>query len=269
MNDTVAITRTLRRCALGAGEILLDYFGGLTNPRQKESPSSIVCDADLAAEAFILKQLQKTFPDHGIISEESGRIMGKSEYTWVVDPLDGTSNFVARLPWFGVLMGVLRGTTPIAAVMYRPTEKVLYSAEAGGGARRNGKPVRVSAETNLKNVLCAFGFDPAAAKRNRHDVELLFRVSQAVRNVRTTNSLVDFCYTLEGGFGACINLKTKIWDIVPISLILPEAGGKFTDLDGRKISFRLDDRVCEREYKVLGANRPLHSILVKLIRSGR
>ena len=263
--DVEAFSQSLRFCALGAGRILLRYFGGVNHPRQKESPSSIVCDADFAAEEFILKHLRKNFPDHGIISEESGRTIGSSEYTWVVDPLDGTSNFVAGLPWFGVLIGVLRGAVPVAAVMYLPTERVLYSAESGRGARRNGEPIRISAETKLKNILCAFGFDPTAGAGSRNSVELLFRVSRAVRNVRNTNSLVDFCYTVEGHLGACINLKTKIWDIVPISLILPEAGGRFTDLEGNEINFRLDERVTEREFKILGANPHLHSRLVNLI----
>ena len=124
--------------------------------------------------------------------------------------------------------------------------------------------MRVTAELDLQKVLCAFGFDPAPVRRSRRSVELLFRVAAAVRNTRTTNSLVDFCYTVDGRFGGCINLKTKIWDIAPVALILPEAGGKFTHLDGGQIVFELDARGMSRDYVILGASAALHAKLAAL-----
>jgi myo-inositol-1(or 4)-monophosphatase len=262
--------RILVACLRGAGRILLGYFGRVTHPRKKESASSIVCDADLAAEEYVLRCLQREFPDHNIISEESGGTFRDSDYTWVIDPLDGTSNFVAGLPWFGVQIGLLKGSQPILAGMYLPIERTFYTAEAGGGAERNGAKVQVSSEKKLENVLCAFGFDPAPARRDRERIELLFRVSQGVRNTRATNSLVDFCFTIDGRLGGCINLKTKIWDIVPASLILPEAGGKFTNLTGKPIQFQLDAQAPEREYAVLGASPMLHAqLLRRMWRRGR
>jgi fructose-1,6-bisphosphatase/inositol monophosphatase family enzyme len=92
---------------------------------------------------------------------------------------------------------------------------------------------------------------------------MLRRVSAGVRNIRTTNSLIDFCYTLEGRFGGCVNLNTKIWDIVPVSVMLPEAGGRFTDLKGKKITF-LASRP-EHSYAVLGASQALHSQIRALL----
>jgi myo-inositol-1(or 4)-monophosphatase len=254
------------QCVLGAGKILLRYFGRVTNPREKEHQSSVVCDADLASEEYLLKRIAAWFPGHNVISEEAGRSWRAGEYTWVIDPLDGTSNFVAGLPWFGVQLGVLHGSKPVLAVMYLPVEGLLYLARSGQGARRNGKRIQVTPELDLKKVLCAFGFDPAPAKRDRKRIGLLFAVSRAVRNTRATNSLVDFCCTADGRLGGCINLKTKIWDIVPISVILPEAGGLFTDLKGQEIVFQLDSSAPEREYAVLGASRHLHSKLAALTR---
>jgi fructose-1,6-bisphosphatase/inositol monophosphatase family enzyme len=98
---------------------------------------------------------------------------------------------------------------------------------------------------------------------------LLFRISNAVRNTRATNSLVDFCYTVDGRFGGCINLKTKIWDIAPVALILPEAGGKFTYLDGKQIVFDLGERATQRNYAILGASAGLHAKLAALTCSSR
>ena len=255
---------TLLECVRMGGEVLRGYFGKLVHPRQKEAASSVVCDADLDSEKRILRHIQARFPGHNTIAEESGRMWHGSDYTWVIDPLDGTSNFVSGIPWFGVQIALLRGTEPILAAMYLPLEDTLYFAEAGNGACRHGKKVRVTAEPDLQRVLCAFGFDPAPVRRTRSSVELLFRVAAAVRNTRATNSLVDFCYTVDGRFGGCINLKTKIWDIAPVALILPEAGGKFTHLDGRPIVFELDARGINKDYQILGGSARLHAKLAAL-----
>jgi myo-inositol-1(or 4)-monophosphatase len=258
------IKRTLIEVVQTAGKILLQYFGRIVSVRQKEHPSSVVCDADVAAEKYIVQQIRTRFPKDSIIAEESGYCCGSSDYTWVIDPLDGTSNFVAVIPWFGVQIGVLRKSSPVAAAIYVPTEEALYFAELGHGVFRNRKRVTVTAERKLKNVLCAFGFDPTAnRRRGRENTELLRRVSGGVRNIRATNSLIDFCYAMEGRFGGCINLNTKIWDIVPVSLMLPEAGGKLTDLKGSKIQFRLDE--IDHSYAVLGASRALHPQLRALV----
>jgi len=256
----------LLQCVRIGGEVLRGYFGKLVHPRQKEAASSIVCDADLDSEKRILRHIQARFPGHNTIAEESGRVWRGSEYTWVIDPLDGTSNFVSGIPWFGVQIALLRGLEPILGAMYLPLEDTLYFAEAGHGAYRNGKKVRVTAEPDLPRVLCAFGFDPAPVRRSRRNVELLFRVAAAVRNTRTTNSLVDFCYTVDGRLGGCINLKTRIWDIAPVALILPEAGGKFTYLDGSRIVFDLDAQGINRNYMILGGSARLHAKLAALTR---
>ena len=252
---------------LEAGAILLRHFGRVRNVRQKENPTSVVCEADLASERHIVRRIRARFPEDSIIAEESGYRCGLSDLTWVIDPLDGTSNFVAGIPWFGVQLGVLRNAAPIFAAMYLPVENVLYHAEAGGGAYKNGKRVSVTSETRLRNVLCAFGFDARAKQeRRRAQAELLMRVAGGVRNTRATNSLLDFCLTVDGRFGACINLNCRIWDIVPISLLLPEAGGKFTDLAGNSIRFQLGQRAGRRVYEVLGAGQTLHSKVLALTR---
>jgi myo-inositol-1(or 4)-monophosphatase len=262
------IERTAFTLVRQAGAVLLRYFGRIRNVREKEHPSSVVCDADLASEEYLVSRIRCVFPDHSIIAEESGYSRGTSEYTWVIDPLDGTSNFVAGLPWFGVQLGVLRDSIPIFTAMYLPVEADLYHAAAGRGAYKNRTRLRVTAEPQIKNVLCAFGFDASAGlAQARRDARLLVRVARGVRNTRATNSLVDFCYTLEGHLGGCVNLNCKIWDIVPVSLMLPEAGGIFSDLRGRSIRFELDDHTVERSYAVLGASKRLHRQLVRLLGS--
>jgi myo-inositol-1(or 4)-monophosphatase len=250
-----------------AGAILLRHFGQVRHVRQKENPTSVVCEADLASEEHLVRRIRCQFPGDSIIAEESGCRRGESDLTWVIDPLDGTSNFVAGIPWFGVQLGVLRRATPIFAAMYLPVENALYYAKTGGGTYKNGKPAAVTSETRLRHVLCAFGFDARARReRRRAQAELLTRVAGGVRNTRATNSLVDFCLTVDGRFGGCINLNCRIWDIVPISLLLPEAGGKFTNLQGERIQFDLGPKAGGRVYEVLGASRALHSKLLRLTR---
>jgi myo-inositol-1(or 4)-monophosphatase len=250
----------------GAGNILLRTFGKASGIRQKESASSVVCDADVASEEFILRRIRRHFPDAGVIAEESGRAQG-SDVVFVVDPLDGTSNYVAGLPWFGVQVGVLEKGEPTWAGMYLPVERTLYLGEKGKGVWRNGKRITVTTETRLPKVLCAFGMDSAANEASRkRDADLLTRVAGGVRNVRTTNSLYDFCYTLEGKLGACVNLNCKIWDIVPVALMLPEAGGKFTYLSGQPIRFESDQAGFGRSYQIIGAGTTLHRKLLRLVR---
>jgi myo-inositol-1(or 4)-monophosphatase len=158
----------------------------------------------------------------------------------------------------------LHNSTPVAAAIYVPTEDELYVAKSGCGVFRNGKRLAVTTERKLINVLCAFGFDPTAnPQKSRSNAELLRCLASGVRNIRATNSLIDFCYTLEARLGGFVNLNTKIWDIVPISLMLPEAGGKFTDLNGNKIKFRLNE--LEHGYAVLGGSRALHPQLRELV----
>jgi myo-inositol-1(or 4)-monophosphatase len=254
---------TLVQCVEEAGSILLRYFGRLNNPRLKGHSNSVVCDADLAAERHVLKLLKSRFPADGVIAEESGHTAGESEYTWVVDPLDGTSNFVAGIPWFGVQIGVLRAKQAVMAAMYLPVQRLLYFAEKGRGAQKNGKPVQVTPERRSRHVLCAFGFDPdAPAARLRQTVELMVKVAGQVRNVRATNSLVDFCLTVDGRLGGCLNLNTRVWDVVPVALILPEAGGRLTDVHGKRLDFALDGTACEHVYTVLGASPTLHRKLL-------
>ncbi len=264
--NRIQAKKHLQTIAVEAGRVLLTHFGKVKDIRLKGNTSSVVCEADLAAEKSIIDHLRKLYPDHGIISEEAGCLAGTSEYIWIIDPLDGTSNFVAGIPWFGVQIALMVNGRAEMAVMYLPCDDQLYFAEAGKGATRNGRKVAVTAGTDLKQVLCAFGFDPGVGEDEaRSTMALLRRVSARVRNVRATNSLVDFCYTIDGRLGGAINLNTKIWDIAPVSLVLPEAGGLFTGLDGKPLKFDLTASACSRSYKILGAARQLHTRLAKTI----
>jgi myo-inositol-1(or 4)-monophosphatase len=258
--------QTLVESVQTAGRLLLDHFGHVRNIRIKESPSSIVTDADIASDQLIRNQLHSRHPTHNLLTEESGFEYRGSPFTWVVDPLDGTSNFAAGIPWFGVMAALLEHNVPIAAAMFLPVDGSLYLAERGRGANRNQQPLNLNPATDLADVLCAFGIDAGAdATQISRQTQTLARVVQHVRNVRATNSLVDFALTLDGRLGAAINFHTKIWDIVAPWLLLHEAGGCLTDLTGAPISFSLGEDACDRHYAVVGGPRPLHAPLLRLL----
>jgi myo-inositol-1(or 4)-monophosphatase len=163
------------------------------------------------------------------------------------------------------MVAVLKKTRPILAAMYLPVTDVLYIAELGGGAFRNGKRVKLTVETELSNTLCAYGLDASAdAQALERQTRLMGLIVKNARNVRLTNCLLDFCYTLDGHLGACVNQNCKIWDIAPACLLFPEAGGKFTDLQGIPIHLDLNPATYLRSYAVVGGNRTLHRKVLSL-----
>jgi myo-inositol-1(or 4)-monophosphatase len=251
-----------------AGAVLLDHFGRTGEVRQKENQSSIVTAADVAAEKRIVEMIRARFPEHNILAEESGFENQGSAYTWVIDPLDGTSNFAAGIPWFGVLLAVLEHNRPILGAAYLPVPGTLYFSEAGQGVFRDGVRVWTTDETRLSHVLCACGLDASGdLASTRRDVELLTRLVSRVRNVRFTNCLLDICLTVDGRLGGWINHGAKIWDIAPASLMLPEAGGLMTDRQGREIRFQLGGEPPDRDYVVVAASRALHPQILDALAS--
>ena len=251
-----------------AGQSLLSTFGREGAISNKGDHSNVVTAADARSEKLIVDGIRRKYPGHSIIAEETGCALRESEYTWVVDPLDGTSNFAAGIPWFGVLICILKGQQPVAGVLHTPVSGDLYAAEAGSGAFKNGHKVTVTREQLLSNVLWAYGMDggrsDAEAARN---VAALSHLLRRVRNVRATNSLIDAAYTAEGRLGGMLNQSTRIWDIAAPMLIVQEAGGNYTDLDGRPLRLDTSLAACDKEYAVLAGSPALHGEVVEIVRS--
>jgi myo-inositol-1(or 4)-monophosphatase len=250
------------------GKVLLDHFGLEKQARIKESISSVLTEADLASERSILEVLTGSGKQCNIISEEKGYLDRGSGRTWVVDPLDGTSNFAAGLPWFGVIIALFEGSIPVLGGMYLPMEDLLYIAEAKKGASRNGLPVRTTESGELREQLVSYSFDfsedPGTTLR---EMEIMAKISGKVRNIRSTNSLVDFCYTADGRLGAAMNQTTKIWDIAAPSLIIREAGGTVSNIRGEEIRFDLSPGGMKKNYTILAAGTSIHAVLLETIRN--
>jgi myo-inositol-1(or 4)-monophosphatase len=248
------------------GRVLLEYFGNSPKAVVKESISSVVTKADLASEQAILEILGNAPAPFNIIAEESGYVNQGSSYTWVVDPLDGTSNFAAGLPWFGVIIALFREQEPILGGMFLPLENQLYFAATGTGARRNDRIIKCSGTENPSEVLLSYSFDFSNDPgKTRSEMELMERLSKKVRNIRSTNSLVDFCYTADGRLGAAINQTTRIWDIAVPWLLIREAGGTVTDITGTDLEFSLSGDAYNRNYTMVASASGIHGQLISII----
>ena len=246
----------------------MDHLGQSGQTIVKESISSVVTEADLAAERAILEVLDGAPEAFNVITEESGYMERHSEFTWVVDPLDGTSNFAAGLPWFGVIIALFKGDTPVLGGMYLPVDQQLYLAEAGGGATRNGNAIHVTPSTNLSEHLVVYSFDfNEDQSKTRAEMEIMAGLSREVRNIRATNSLVDYCYVADGRLGAALNQATKIWDIASAWLLIREGGGTVTDIQGQEIEFDLSAEAVNDNYTIVASGEGLHRDLLKIIHS--
>jgi myo-inositol-1(or 4)-monophosphatase len=230
----------------------LKSFGTQIESTQKESQSSIVTKADLKSDELIVNLLTDKYPDHNIISEEGGFRNKNSTYTWVVDPLDGTSNFASAIPWFGVLIALFEDSVPIMGGAYMPVTDHLYFAEKGKGVLKNGVPFSLDKNKTLRNSLVAFSVDYTDNKKELEESLSIYRnLAKSARNIRATNCLVDFLYVAEGKFGACINLYTRVWDISALGLIISEAGGVMKDINGREIIYSFTDGITEQNFPVM------------------
>lgn len=258
---------TLLRCVREAGPLLLQYFGKVRHITLKENHSSIVTEADVASETLIAAIIRSRHPEHNLLGEESGLQSRGSDITWVIDPLDGTSNFAAGVPWFGVMVAVLEKAQPALAAMYLPVDDVLYFAERGHGVTRNSQPIEMITATDLRDTLVAYGMDATEDDAlNRRQTQFLSLLVNRARNVRLANCLLDFCYTLDGRFGACVNQGCKIWDIAPACLMFAEQGGLLTDLQGHPIHLELNPATYLRNYPVIGAKPALHRQVIEVAR---
>ncbi len=249
-----------------SGEKLLEYFTRPLVAKQKESQSSIVTEADIESEKLIINKIKKGFPGHNIISEETGYINNNSEYTWVIDPLDGTSNFASGIPWFGVLITLFNQNIPVMGGAYLPVQDILYFAETGKGAFRNGEPLPKIENKTLRNSLFAFCVDYTEDIHFLNKgMEIYKFIVKNSRNVRSTNSLIDFIYVAEGKFGGVLNLHTKVWDISGLGLLISEAGGVMKNINGDKINFNLKEGIIDENFPVIAGSEEIIGSLRKVI----
>ena len=213
-----------------AGSIHLDFFrSNHLDVKVKQNESDIVTKADRMADALITENIHKRYPSHSILAEESGEDDRDGDFTWVIDPLDGTTNYTAGLPTFAVSIGVHHRGVPVVGVVFAPYLNELFTAVKGKGARLNGEPIGVRANDRMDRAVLATGF-PVDRKTNPDDnVAEFHRVLTDVRAVRCLGAAsMDLCYTAAGVLDGFWEMNLHEWDVAAGALIVEEAGGKVT-----------------------------------------
>jgi len=221
-----------RQVALETGALLRDFLGRVTQIAHK-TETDLVTEADLQSEKVILESLGRHFPEDTFFTEETGLHGAASKRVWLIDPLDGTINFVHEVPFFAVSIALqLQGETMLG-VVYNPCTQELFEASKGSGAFLNRKPITVSKTDKLIDSLVATGF-PYTMHQNPGDVmqrfnNLIVR-GQSVR--RLGSAAMDLCYVAAGRFAGFWEQGLKPWDTAAGAILVEEAGGRITDFDG-------------------------------------
>jgi len=221
------------RAAKAGGEAIKKYFGKVLEIEGKSSPADFRTKADLDSEKVIIKILTKAFPTYNIISEEAGEIDKNSEYTFIIDPLDGTNNFVLGIPYFSVGIGLMKGSETIFGVVYNPVLNNLYFAERGKGSFMNNEKIHVNKETNIKNttVCVVMAYEDKVEYQN--NIILSLERNNVKRVLRNWSCLLDFCLLASGRLESIIFHDCPLYDFIPGKLIAKEAGASVTRFDGK------------------------------------
>jgi myo-inositol-1(or 4)-monophosphatase len=219
--------------ARAAGRLLRDELSGARRIAYKGSPTNLVTEMDQRAEALILGRLRGAFPDDAILAEEHGAAGGRSGRRWIVDPLDGTTNYAHGLPLFGVSIALEEARRLALGVVYDPMRDELFVGERGGGATLNDAPIRVSATRSIDASLLVTGFPyniRETADTNLPEYAAMSLRARAVR--RLGSAVIDLAYVACGRFDGYWELRLGAWDVAAGAVLGDEAGGRITGVDG-------------------------------------
>ena len=223
---------TARNAALDAGRILKDLFGNIHNI-SKKGDIDLVTEADLASEKAVIGAIKKDFPNDMILAEESGEQGEKSDRLWIIDPLDGTTNFAHSFPFFGVSIALQVKNEIVVGVVYNPVLDEFFEAEKGKGALLNDELIKVSDKENLKDSLIGTGFPYDVYEDPDPTLSYLKKVIVKAQGIRRAGAAaVDLCYVAAGRLDGFWEQGLKPWDTAAGSIILKEAGGVISDYAG-------------------------------------
>ena len=255
----MSIASTAEHAAQAAGKILRDYFGTGVTMRHKGAVD-LVSDADVNAERAIVAVIREQFPDHSILGEEEQADDAGAEHLWIVDPLDGTTNFAHQIPHFAVSIAYYHNGTAEYGIVLNPIHNDCYVAHRGDGATHNGEPIQVGQQSHISDVLIGVGFyyDRGAMmeatlaavgdcfRRNIHGIRRMGTASLDLANVAT------------GRFGAYFEYQLSPWDFAAGQLIVEESGGKVTTCEGLALPLKVST--------VLATNGVLHPEVLDIVK---
>ena len=241
-----------------AGEIIRDGFRKNVKIDFKTGENNLVTEIDKKAENCIIDFIKKEFPDHSILAEESGQSNGNSEYLWVIDPLDGTSNFAHGLPIFSVSIGLRKNRKTVFGVIYDVMRDEVFAAEKGSGAFVDNDKINVSSNDKIEKSLLVTGFPYEIGEKLDRSLDVFKEFLKYSRGVRRLGSAaIDLCYVANGSFDAFWEEKLNPWDVCAGMLIVEEAGGKICDFTGKPID------IYSKE--ILASNSHIESKMLEII----
>ena len=262
MSTQSALLKVMTDAARKAARGLNRDFGELAELQvAKKAPADFVSAADLKAEQTIFEVLSKARPGYGFLGEERGMIEGTDKtHTWIVDPLDGTTNFLHAIPHFAINIALQREGAIVAALTYNPATNEMFWAEKGKGAFVNDKRLRVAARTRLEEAVLATGIPFLGHGQHARFLKELHQISQRVAGVRRFGAAaLDLAYVAAGRFDGFWERDLKSWDVAAGLLLVTEAGGKVTTAEG-------GDDMLEAG-TILAANLDLHALVLEKLKA--
>jgi myo-inositol-1(or 4)-monophosphatase len=249
--------------AVAAGRLLIKLAGTHNEVRYK-GRVNLVTAADLKSQKLIIGRIENEFPNHSFLAEESAVNDTGSEYRWVIDPLDGTTNYAHGFPFFCVSIALECKREIVMGTVYDPVREELFQAVRRGGSFLNGKRIRVTPVRKLSHSLLATGFPYDIGTTQEDNLSNYACFAKASRGIRRAGSAaLDLCYVACGRLDGFWELKLSPWDTAAGKLIVEEAGGKITDFKGHKFSIY--------DHYIIASNRGIHNQMIKILagKSGR
>lgn len=249
---------TLIRAALEAGKLIKDFSSRGFAVSSKDSVNNLVTEADHASEKLIIQIIREAFPDHHILTEESGELPKDSQYKWIIDPIDGTVNFANGIPICCVSIALEKDGEMLMGAVYNPYINEFFFAEKGKGAFLNDQPIHVSKKSRLEESCLVTGF-PYKYPESGGLLETFGSLIKAGIPVRRLGSAaIDLCWVACGRFDGYYEFFLNPWDSAAGFLIVQEAGGTVTDFSGRPYS--------PYQEKIIATNGQIHQQLVGWIK---
>ena len=262
MTTPPTLLQVMIDAARKAGRRLARDFGEVSELQvSKKGPSDFVSAADLKSEEILVEELTKVRPGYGILAEERGVVEGTDKtHRWIIDPLDGTTNFLHAIPHFAITVALERDGELVAGVTHNPVTNEIFWTERGKGAFLNDKRLRVAARKTLGEAVIATGIPFQGKTGHGQFLKELHQLSQRVAGIRRFGSAaLDMAYVAAGRFDAYWERDLKPWDLAAGRLMVTEAGGKVTAVDGGE--FNLD------EGSVLASNLDLHPLVLERLKA--
>ncbi len=250
MSDYIIVCEKAVRLA---GAVLMDMLGRVTV--REKGRADLVTEADHASQETVRRTILAAFPNHEVLGEEdkpSQAPAQPADFRWIVDPLDGTTNYVHQVPHFCVSLGLEHQGEMVCGAIFDPISNECFTAVRGKGAYRNGSRIVTSKVIDLSYALAAVGF-PASVTRGSRDLKLFAEAATVCQSMRRTGSAaLNLAYVASGRFDLAWSFTTKIWDVAAGKLLVEEAGGVITRMDGTRLPL-------EHGPFLASANKALHA----------